>query len=535
MSAYKISYRILICTVSALTLSACALEPEPITTTELSARGQSDRVKMFGDQEPIKRPLTMADAIARTVKYNLDRRVKIMEEALALDQTKLDRFDLLPKVVTDAGYSARSDYGATSSHDLVTQQISNPSYSLDPRHTTADLGLSWNILDFGVSWYTAHQNADRSLIASERRRKVLLNLVQEVRGAYWRAVGAEMIRERAVRVLADAARVLEQSRNTRTEQLRMPLDSLRFEKTILENMRQLRLVEAEAIAAKSELAALINVDPAKNFPLAMPTSSAMKIPVWSMQSSRMEELAFTQNPDLREQMYQARISVDETKKALLRALPGISFNVSKQYDSNSLLMNNNWAEAGTRLSWNLLSIVSLPGQMEFADATATLADQRILALRMASLAQVQIATRMFVNAREQFKIADDLFRVDKGIAESILARQEKSTQGDAEVVASETILIGSELRRYTTYAAMQTALSRIYGSIGLEVIPSEVNTADVDDLSRVIAKRLDALDAGKFDPQLLMPRDTDATAQSTHADNQSQPASDHDQTATTHL
>ena len=34
-----------------------------------------------------------------------------------------------------------------------------------------DLGLSWNVLDFGVSYYQSKQNADRLLVAQERRRK----------------------------------------------------------------------------------------------------------------------------------------------------------------------------------------------------------------------------------------------------------------------------------------------------------------------------------------------------------------------------
>ena len=67
---------------------------------------------------------------------------------------------------------------------------------------TADLGLTWNILDFGVSYFTAHQNADRALIASERRRRTIQNLAQEVRFNFWRAAAAQELRDKVAVTVA---------------------------------------------------------------------------------------------------------------------------------------------------------------------------------------------------------------------------------------------------------------------------------------------------------------------------------------------
>jgi outer membrane protein TolC len=475
-----------------------------MTLEELAAAGKADRVKMFAGQEPITRPLTLDEVIARAIKYNLDKRVKMMEEALALNQTKLDSYDLLPKLVGNAGYSYSTTNAATRSTDAVTQQpaLANPYYSTDQNIARADLGLTWNILDFGVSWYNAKQNADRVLIAAERRRKVLFSLVQEARGVYWRAVGAQSIHDRASKALVDAEQVLKESKNVREEELRSPLDELRFEKTLLENMRLLRLVEAEVAAAHAELGALINADPLTPFEVAVPTSDTMKIPEWNMSSERMQELAFTSNPDLREQLYQSRITVDETKKTMLRLLPGISFSITPSYNSNSFLVNNTWTAVGAQLSWNLLNILSGPSQIRMAEASKSLAEQRVLALRMATLAHVEIANRLFVNSEQQFALADKLFAIDKAIAESVVAREEKSTQGRGEEVATTTIFIGSELRRYATYAAMHVALGRVYSSIGLDLMPENVSGTDVDTLSRDIGTRLAILDSGAVDSLL---------------------------------
>lgn len=77
----------------------------------------------------------------------------MMEEALALGQTDLSRFDLLPRLTVNAGYVEKSYTLASTSRDLITGQpsTSNPTYSTDRWSKTLDLGLSWNILDFGVS------------------------------------------------------------------------------------------------------------------------------------------------------------------------------------------------------------------------------------------------------------------------------------------------------------------------------------------------------------------------------------------------
>lgn len=60
---------------------------------------------MYTDQEPLNGPLTLHQAMARAVKYNLEGRLKIMEEALAKRQLDLASFDMLPRMALSAGYA----------------------------------------------------------------------------------------------------------------------------------------------------------------------------------------------------------------------------------------------------------------------------------------------------------------------------------------------------------------------------------------------------------------------------------------------
>ena len=57
-------------------VSACAVSPDPVSTTEQVEGSQKDLATMFTDQDPVSGPISIYEATARALKYNLDRRVK---------------------------------------------------------------------------------------------------------------------------------------------------------------------------------------------------------------------------------------------------------------------------------------------------------------------------------------------------------------------------------------------------------------------------------------------------------------------------
>ena len=164
-----------------LILGSCTVARQPLTSADLQKSAKIDRELMFGGENQLIGSLSLEEATARALKYNLDNRARYMEQALALNQLELDNYQLLPSIVANAGYSDRSGWNATNSKTIKgPDPTSNYSYGTDKTLFTGDLTFSWNVLDFGVSYYNARQNADRSLIAEERRRKVVESLIREV-------------------------------------------------------------------------------------------------------------------------------------------------------------------------------------------------------------------------------------------------------------------------------------------------------------------------------------------------------------------
>jgi outer membrane protein, multidrug efflux system len=468
-----------------LALGGCTLVPHPLTDADRLAEADGDRAEMFGNEEPLRHPLTLHEAFARALKYNLDGRVKLIEEALSQDDLDLSRYDLLPKAYINAAYTSRNNVNASSSQAIATgQQSLVPSTSTDQNDGAADLLLSWNILDFGVSYFGARQQSNRVLIGQEERRKVIQTLIQDVRRAFWRAASAQRLSRQIADSIHDAEAALPDARKVETEGLHSPVDSLRYQKALLTLIYQLETAQAVLAVSKIELAQLINLPPGQPYSLAVPHDlrlSSVRLPIM-----RMEETALLLNPDIRELSYQKRISVDETHKALLRLLPGITFSYDPSYDSNSFLVNHYWATSAVRLGGYLSNLLTFPVTYRRAGNAEHLADLKREAMSMAVLAKLHIAYQQFLDASKLFHRAQEVSEVDERLYEQIRNRNATDIGGDLERISAKVSAEVSQLQRYQAYAETQAALGRLYAALGIDPLPEDVDTLDFQGLDRAL-------------------------------------------------
>lgn len=483
----KLSSKHTLALLAALSLSACTtISPQQLSEQALLEQGQADRQNAQAAVEPISGLLTIEQAVARALKYNLERRTRLMEEALALRQLQVSHYDMLPKLLAQSGYSWRDNDKISQSRNNETGELSPSQFvSQERTHTLSSLGASWNLLDFGVGYYNTRQQADRLLIAGEKRRKAMHVLMQDVRSAFWRAASAQKLRSevRASIVLAEQA--LADSRTAEAERLRNPIDALRYQRQVLENLRLLEAIDQELSSAELELAALINAPLGQPLRLAEPdfqaSRQALEVP-----AERMEEVAMAANADVREQHYNARIAREETRKALVRLFPNLSFNYSLNYDTDSYLVNSDWNEAGVQLSFNLFNLFTGPAQLKLAEAGVALADQRRVAVQMATLAQTHLARLQLANALTQFERADAIWDTDQRINSHMQNRQISQMQSQLDIVANQTTAILSLLRRYQALAQVQSAEARLQATLGVEPQIGSVDELSLEQLTRDI-------------------------------------------------
>lgn len=483
-------------------LSGCAsLAPESLTGPEITAASAADRQSVQKEIEPLTAPLSLEEAIARAIKFNLERRTRIMEEAVATGQLEVGNFDLLPKLIAAAGYRDRDKDLITRSKDSVTGEpsLANPFISSSRSATTTDMSFTWSLLDFGQSYYASKQNADRVLIAAERRRKALHLLIQDVRTAFWRTASAQKLKGEIRTAATEAAAALADSRQAEAERLRNPLDALRYQRQLLENLRLLEAIDQELSTARIELAALTNLPLTKDLPVVepagIPTTRWLELPV-----EQMEEQAIARNADLRESFYNARVALLETRRTLLKLFPGLSFNYGVKSSNDSYLIHQNWTEASAQLSFNLLGLLSVPSQMRLADAGVALADHKRMATQMAVLTQVHLARQQYDNAYRQYERADAIAQVDLNIAEHMAKREQAQTQTKLDRVANQTSAILSQLRRYQALAQVHAAASKLHATLGLEPAAEASQAMSVAELAAAIGKTLRQWDDGVLQP-----------------------------------
>jgi len=471
--------------VMAALAGGCAVAPQPLSPDEQRAQASANRQALTAQQEPIQGPVTLDEAMARAVKYNLDHRVKLLQEALSERDLDLSNFDLLPKLTLQAGYTARNNVNASSSENVAngTQSLV-PSTSEDKHQRSADLGFAWNVLDFGVSYYGAKQQADRVLIAQEERRKVLQLLMQQTRQAYWQAAGAQVLEDKVEPILKQAQQALDDSRKIEKENLKAPIESLNYQRQLLDIVRQLESVRDELAQAKPRLASIMNLEPGQRYSLAPPSGFA--IPKVVMPVERMEETALVQRPELVQAAYTERIGVLETRKALAKLLPGVEIDLGGHYNSNSFLVNKEWADAGLRVSWNLFNLLNTKQIKRDADAQIAVARTQRLALSMAVLTQVHVAWRDFQGKQRQFELNQQLYSVEQRILEHTRNAARADAQGQLEEIRAGASTMMSELRLYQSYGAMQSAWGQLVVTLGLDPIGSKIDSNALADIEKSI-------------------------------------------------
>jgi outer membrane protein TolC len=472
-------------------LSACSVAPRPLSEADLEKANESDHFAAIEEVEPIRGPLSLPEAIARALKYNLDHRTRLLQESLAAAQFDLSKMDMLPSVMAGVGYSGRDRENIRRAVDSVTglPSLSNPFITSEPEHVTADLGLTWNLLDFGVSYYEAKQNGDRLLIAGERRRQAMHELIQRTRSAYWRALAADHLEATVSANLEEAERALDNARMASTQRIRAPGEALHYQRNLLENLRLLESVQQELAAARVELASLIGGTPGDVINLVEPGPGGASLLAMDVQT--MEEVALLNNAGLREEHYNVRIAAAQARKNLMEMLPGVSLNYGSFYDDDSFLIYEGWRQGGLRVTYNLLNLAALPRQRRASEALEQLAKTRRMALQVAVLTQVHLGRNYYAGVLRQYERAAQIADIDEQLM-SLSAKEADSGVGsELDRIAANVVSIMSSVRRYQAIARVEEAASQLQATLGMEPELASLDTLSLPALTDIMRRELE--------------------------------------------
>ncbi|MBF0132154.1 MAG: TolC family protein [Magnetococcales bacterium] len=461
-------------------LSGCTVTVPSITMVEQEQRAKQDQAILFAAQKIPAEPLTLYEAMARSLKYNLDLRQKWMEEALSSKQKDVSQLEMLPRLVASAGYSSRAPVNAAISKSVASGAISQEaSVSSDPISRNMDLTLSWNWLDFGLSYFQARQDGNKVLVQREYRRKAAHNLIRDVRFAFWKAAAAQSLERDMVVIRKATGQALEEARKAEQEGLRSPIHALQFQLGMLEVMRQIEKSLADLSLAREDLAVLINLAPGTPYRLcddsgAMDTALAI-----GASPETLEQIALSSRPELLIEQYQARIEADETRKAIARLFPGLELNLSENYDGNTYLVNQRWVQAGARLSWNLLQTVTGQSSLDLSDQREEVVRMRRLVAHMAVLSQTRIAYQEYQTARDMLQRAVIENATRQRMQKYSADRSDLGLESQLSAVHAAASLVLGRIQQYEAYARYHNALGHLYATLGLDPLQEEGAHGDI--------------------------------------------------------
>ncbi len=467
-------------------LFGCSVSPRPYSDEELKQIAVADREMIFEAQEDFAETLTLGRAMSMALKYNLENRVRLLEEVVANQALDLAQLDLLPQLAASAGYLQRDNLNASKSVSIFTgNQSLEASTSQDKGRVNGDVRMTWNLLDFGVSYLQAKQDADRYLMAQRIREKVMINLLQEVRGTYWKAVAMERMRGELDEISGRVDDMLVNLQAVRDQQLRTPIAVLTDIRTLIETGQQLDEIRRSIDTAQAVLASLVNAPSfrALNIPYIEKLPDLVEV---SDDIESMELLALANSTDYQNEIYKVRIEQLESRKAMLRLLPGLEFSYGDSYDDNSFLLNSTWGEFGANLTGDIGRLFFVGRIKKFRETNEQLVINRKLAINMAVIAGVNITWQDYNNAIKGLGRAQYLLEVDEEISQLTQNAQASKSGSGAASIQNELRAFRSKVSQLQTYADAQQAYGALLVSLGLNPIPEDYQQHTVDQLAEEV-------------------------------------------------
>ncbi len=484
--------------IAALLLAGCSVTPEPIHRQEVISTIEEDRGLIYASQESLDGPIDLAETMARALKYNLDHRVQLVQEALSSRSFDLVKLDMLPLLSASVSRVERDNVNASRSLSILTGRESlEPSTSQDQKRSLADMRFAWNILDFGISYLQAKQESDRFLITRMGRRDVMVKLLQQARTTFWRAAAMQQVAFDLDATLKRSREALDALRKVRDEQLRTPISTLQDLRTMVEIVQQLEQMQQSVNQARVELALLINEPPSSKLLLDLP-ETLPQLPMELPDLDEMELAALANSATYVGELYNARIDQIESRKAMLRLLPGLEFGYTFNYDSNSYLVNNQWREASLRLTGNLLRLTAWQRTQLHNEARDHLAMARRLAMNMTVVTKLHLAWQEYRNSISRLERARELDQVDRDIR--LLTEQSVASNASSgiEEIQSQARALRSAMAGLLAYADAQDAFGKMVVSLAINPGPDNYQQLGVDQLTRLLATTFADWEQGNF-------------------------------------
>ncbi|MCU0731977.1 MAG: TolC family protein [Hyphomonas sp.] len=453
-----------LCSLCAL-LAGCSNLSPPVAEPQLELYTGSISQELLDSSPPVTGTLNAAEAVRRAIAYNQEVQAVRFAAAIEDAKTRVERGQLLPDVI------AQSDYYRLSKRPFSRSNRSNEySTSRDLATLTRSIELSYNLLDFGLTLIRMRQAGDKANQKHEEVRRVALQIVEETRGAYWRAVALQTLLPEIGKVTPHVNEALRLSGLAMQDVAIDPVHFINFQRDLLNTRRELNDVYAELAGAEHHLRNLANImTPGELVLDARKNETGITLP--HRTGAEDVALALSLRPEMRQNFYDARITEQEVHATILQMLPGATLTQTLTSDSNSYLLHGNWIGWSARIATNLIEIVRLPEKLDAVDAQQEANTRNAMVAAAAIAMQVHVARARLVVEHAVYRDAEDYAR-----NQAVLLQQVKNSvlagKLPEQMVAREQLsALLAQIRAIVAYGELEAAFAAYNSALGMA--PSE--------------------------------------------------------------
>lgn len=449
-----------LCGVCAL-LAGCSNLSPPADAPQLELYTGSITQELLESSPPVTGPLNAAEAVRRAVAYNQQVQAVRYEAAIEDAKTRVERGELLPDVIADSDYYRRSKRPFSRSN-----RSSDYSTSSDLATLTRSIELSYNLLDFGLTLIRMRQAGDKANQKHEEVRRVALQIAEETRGAYWRAVALQTLLPEIDKVTPHVNEALRLSGLAMQDVAVDPVHFINFQRDLLNTRRELNDVYAQLAGAEHHLRNLANIlTPSELVLDARKSTAGITLP--HRTGSDDVALALSLRPEMRQSFYEARVTEQEVHATILQMLPGATLTQALTSDSNSFLLHGNWIGWSARIASNLIEIVRLPEKLDAVDAQQEANTRNAMVAAAAIAMQVHVARARLAVEHAVYRDAEDYAR-----NQAVLLQQVKNSvlagKLPEQMIAREQLsTLLAQVRAIVAYGELEAAFAAYHSALGM--------------------------------------------------------------------
>jgi outer membrane protein TolC len=440
--------------------SGCSHLYLPIDSADVSEMSETLIDALTVVPEPLSQPLTVEEAVRRSVLHNHSARAKELEAALAIAQVRAQSAEMLPRLAAEADFSRRNRPSLTRS--TASQ---NYSTSSEVSNVASDITLSWNILDFGLSLLRMSQGMDNAHQQQAEALRLRNRIIEETRSIYWRAVAEERLERGIAQLEPEMREALRLARVSAKDDSLEPMAAINLQRDILNLQRDLNQVLAGLAGARDQLKQSIGLPLFGNIKLAAQRREASPTKT-SIPASEDIAAVLQRRPEIRQVMYEMRITEREATAAVLKVLPGVSLDIKAAADSNIYLLHSNWMSWGARVAGNITAIVMLPNELDAIEAKQEVHRQNALATAALVVMQVHVSrARLTIQTRAR-RDAENASEVQRQLLRQAKAAAEAGKVGADSVVREKLATLLAETRAIVAFADWQAAVAAYEAATG---------------------------------------------------------------------